>query len=413
MGQQEFETPQAALAHYGVKGMKWGVRKEDESGGSGSKSKPVESSADDLAKVMDEFYSKKTPGQLESEGKAKLAEQAASEFPKKISESRARKADKADAEVESLDARISELQKAREETKPGLIGGIKRRGIDNSINTLSDIRDDQARRSEQLRSGKLTTEQKKAFVAVGLAAAAVGVTAYGSYKVGQLNKANYAENQRETSAQWEAMFGRPHPAKPAGTSGDYGGGSFYSGLTNKKALNRPEFTIPAGTKFQRLSDHEEDTSEYGKVKGAYATFLKNDKKIYGASGEFGHKKYTVEFEADGPVRVPTLSTVLAHMKQAKKAEYPDVPELWSDKAIYNDYHTMAGGSWASPQAKKLFDSLKLYGYSAIVDDMDAGYLGDLPVVFFGNAKPGVAKERTAVDRGNDKAGIAKLAREYA
>ena len=412
MGQQEFETPQAALAHYGVKGMKWGVRKEDESGGSGSKSKPVESSADDLAKVMDEFYSKKTPGQLESEGKAKLAEQAASEFPKKISESRARKADKADAAVERLDERISELQNERAETKPGLIGGIKRRGIDNSINTLSDIRDDQARRSEQLRSGKLTTEQKKAFVAVGLTAAAVGVAAYGNYKVKELHKTNYEENRRETSEQWNALFGRDFPGPQAGAVG-HGGGSFYAGLTNKKALTRPEFTIPAGTKFQRLSDHEEDTSEYGKVKGAYATFLKNDKKIYGASGEFGGKKYTVEFEADGPVRVPNLTTVLAHMKQVKKAEYPDVPNLWSDDAIYAQYHKMAGGSWSSPDAKKLFDSLKLYGYSAIVDDMDAGYLGDLPVVFFGNAKPGVSKERTAVDRGNDKAGIAKLAREYA
>lgn len=33
MQNQVFATPQEALAHYGVKGMKWGVRKEDEVGG--------------------------------------------------------------------------------------------------------------------------------------------------------------------------------------------------------------------------------------------------------------------------------------------------------------------------------------------------------------------------------------------
>ena len=35
---QQFDTPQDVLAHYGVKGMKWGVRKNRE--GSGKKSIP-------------------------------------------------------------------------------------------------------------------------------------------------------------------------------------------------------------------------------------------------------------------------------------------------------------------------------------------------------------------------------------
>lgn len=33
MSQQQFDSPDEALAHFGVKGMKWGVRKSDESGG--------------------------------------------------------------------------------------------------------------------------------------------------------------------------------------------------------------------------------------------------------------------------------------------------------------------------------------------------------------------------------------------
>lgn len=414
---QTFSTPSEALAHHGVKGQRWGVRKDDDLVGRGSsRPKLEESSIDNLDKVMTAFYATKSTSQLEAEGKAKLAEQVASEFPaKSVSSKRIAKAEKAEGKVAELDEHISAMRKEREALRPGARDFLKKADLDSRIRDSTAARNSQQKRSEQLRSGKLTDAQKTALIGLGSAAAVAGLAYYGSKRVEELNARNHELNQRETSRQWEQLFGRPHPGVSTGALGtlNSGGGSFYVGLTNKKALSRPEFTIPEGTIFQRLSNHPEDTADYGKVKGAYATFLNNDKKLYGASGEFGHKKYTVNFEADGPARVPSLPTVLAHLKQMNKAEYPDKPSMWSDERVYQDYHAMAGGGWSGGTATRLFESLRTYGYSAIVDDMDAGYLGDLPVVFFGKAKPGTSTERTAVDRGNDKAGLLQLSREFA
>jgi hypothetical protein len=219
----------------------------------------------------------------------------------------------------------------------------------------------------------------------------------------------FEENHRKTSDQWQQLFGESHDFAPASSHFANGGGAFYAGLTNKKALSRPEFVIPEGTVFHRLSNHEEDSSEYGRRKGAYATFLNNDNKHYGASGEFGDKKYKINFEAKGPTRVPTVQTVVAHLKQVNSADNPN----YTTEMAMNDYRSMAGGGWSSNSALKLFDSLRTYGYGAIVDDMDAGYLGDLPMVFFGDAGPATATPRGANAQLEDSVGLLKLSRRHA
>ena len=412
---QTFASPQEALAHFGVKGMKWGVRKDNKPSGSKGKSPLKEAGSEDLGKVMDAFYAKKTSAELQSEGQKKLEAQANSSFPSKRQARRNEKAAGVDADVAKLDKQIGDMTRQRDALAPGARNFLKRSDLNSRLNQAEAEKAYLEKRSEQLREGRLTSTQKKALIGIGAAVAVGGLAYYGNKQISAISAQEHEANRRETSDLWNKMFGEDHEGAASSTSpiiSDYGAGSFYVGLTNKKALSRPEFVIPEGTVFQRLSNHKEDSSEYGKVKGAYATFLPNDKKIYGSSSEFGGKAFTVNFKSKGPARVPSLPTVLAHLKQVQKSEYPNSPDMWTDSHVFAVYHGMAGGSWSDSTSMKLFSSLKTYGYSAIVDDMDAGYLGDLPVVFFGDAQPATSTPRSTRQRVRDASGIVKLSRKY-
>lgn len=412
VGKREDETMRDALAHYGVKGMRWGVRKKDDAavGNDRSGSKPKDVTEEDFSSAVSKFYATKSAAELKIEGQKKLDAQAADPgFPSK----RQAKAVEVQKLADDYGKGADELREAIENTKPGVRGAFSRNAYKSELKRTEKTQEQLNKKAEQLREGKLTSNQKKALVGLGAAAAVAGLAYYGNRKVGELRSKNFQENKRETNKQWNDLFGKDYPSSSMLGSTESPGDFFYSGLTNKKAFLRPEFTIPEGTVFQRLTNHPEDSTQYGKVKGAYATFLKNDKKIYGASGEFGHKKYNVNFKAEGPVRVPRLNTVYSHLKQIQRNEFPNTPEMWSDDRIATLYHQMAGGSWSDSTAIRLFDSLRSHGYSAIVDDMDAGYLGDLPIVFFGKAQAPEVTERSISDIGNDKAGMLKLGRAYA
>lgn len=420
---QTFATPQDALAHYGKKGMKWGVRndKKSSSGGSGKSSgKPKESDVESLKKAADEVFGKSSAAELKAEGQAKLAAQAKNgDFPNKRQEKRDAKAERLTERAGEFDKAAKDMQDAADAITPGKNPWkrYERSVYRNQAELNADQRDALLKKAEQVQAGKLTDGQKKLLIAGGIAAVAVAGT-YGTHKWAEhkvgLNSAKKKElleaNKRESEQQWQQLFGEKHTFVAAANNYSVSDGSFYAGLTNKKAFSRPEFEIPEGTVFQRLSNHKEDSSEYGKIKGAYATFLSNDKKVYGASGEFGSKKYTIGFEAQGPTRVPSINTVIAHMRTIKQQETGSTP---SDASLMMSYRSMAGGSWSDSTSQKLFSSLRTYGYGAIVDDMDAGYLGDLPVVFFGAAKPATSTERTTVDRLQDSASTLKLTRRHA
>lgn len=413
-GNQEFDTPQDALAHYGKKGMKWGVRKDrDEVGNDRSGSKPEETDLEKLMAAQDAYYAERGAESIQNEGKAKMAAKIADPgFPTK----RQSKAIPIEELSEEYGKDADRIREAIDNTKPGFLGALERNAYRRDLKIIEKTQGQLDKKAEALREGKLTPGQKKAIIGAGAAVAAAGLLYYGNKRLGEIQRTELAENREQTNAQWKSLFGKDYPhstqANPLlPVSGD-AVASFYAGLSNKKAYLRPEFLIPEGTVFQRLSNHPEDSTEYGQKKGAYATFLSNDKKIYGSSMEFGGSKYNVNFKADGPVRVPTLKTVLAHMKQINKMDNPDTPSRWDDKVVAADYQQMAGGSWSDSRATRLFDSLRSHGYGAIVDDMDAGYLGDLPVVFFGKGQAADVTERTGSQRIHDSYGIMNLAKEY-
>lgn len=224
-------------------------------------------------------------------------------------------------------------------------------------------------------------------------------------KANKFGSPEYLRNAKRHDAEMAAIFG-PGPGS-AERSKMYMGEGFYTGLMNKKALDRPEFTLPKSTIFQRLSDAEETGQGYNR--GTYATFLTNDNKAYGNSFEFGNKAHTLNFSPKEDVKVPSLRTVLDTVKELGDGS----GRKYSDDEAFSAYHTMAGGDWHSGQNARLIEGLKKKGYSAIVDDMDAGFYGDLPMVFFGETEKVTAKPRTWADWEADGKGIVSMTGRYA
>ena len=345
------------LAHYGKKGMKWGVINDDKGGGSGGSSKKSggaskKSSGEEFTKAaLADFYAKKDPKQMQAEGQKKFKAKADQEFP------------------------VSKGAKTSKSAKKD-----------------SDEPDPTA---EEVKQGRLSDKQKRA-LKIGAGVAVAGLLIYGAHKSG----VEYKARQDSHLAEMDGLFG------PGGNRKPNPGSSFYTGLASGKAIDRPEFTIPKSTTFQRLSGHPENGSGYDK--GAYATFLTNDKRQYGASHEFGKKSYTVTFNPKEDVKVPSTKTVLSALKKVMLEE-GDGTYLHAsgerrpieDKQVFERYHGYSGGDWKQPGQQRLVNELKKRGYSAIVDDMDAGFYGDLPVVFFGEADNVSANKRTNADYSRD------------
>lgn len=413
MSNQEFETPQDALAHYGKKGMRWGVINEDKPTGREPGAKPVEPSSEDISKAIDKSFAGNSKADINAEGKAKLKKQAASSFPTKGAEKQAKrdaKADDIESKADDVNRKLADLNAQRKALAPGVRTSFKRAQLTDQINAAEVTEKNLRKKADDVREGKLTRDQK-IFIGVGAAVTVAGV----ALAVERTADARARkENIRATTKEWEALFGETHKFEGAGSVGLAQKGSFYAGFGNKKALSRPEFTIPQDTVFQRLSNHKEDSSEYGRVKGAYATFLNNDKKLYGATSEFAGSKYTITFRSKEPTKVPTIATTLAHLKVALVSEHPERASYYdaNPDSIFGEYRQMSGGNWSDPVSRSMFSSLRSFGYGAIVDDMDAGYLGDLPVVFFGNAEPARSTPRGPQQIFEDASGVLHLSHRY-
>lgn len=338
------------LAHYGVKGMKWGVRKRE-----GLKESFIHSS--------ENFYKSKTSSQLKVEAERKT------------------------------------------KTKSATVHPTKRH-------------DDGDPTGDDLRRGKLSKNQK-IVLGVGVAAAAAGLAYYGHSKLAKKepyqpiesdDKKRLRENGEKRDAELDALFGVDGVRSPQKDLANAKLGDLineqFGGLVNKKAFERPEFTIPKDTIFQRLSNGDETGEGYNL--GTYASFLTGDNGNYGSSIEFGSMVYNVNFNSKGDVRVPSLTSVLKTVKEVGGNGNP-----LSDDDAFALYHKMSGGSWRDDTSSKVIKSLKSQGYSAIVDDMDAGYLGDLPIVFFGEPTNLKTRRRTRDDYDRSEREISYPSGRYA
>lgn len=313
------ESRDLELFHYGVKGMKWGVRRTDKQ----------------LAKAnSSEKSSDRSDGKSKAELKSAYLAAGKTDKPDKLSKSEQAKS-------------LAENQK---------------KFLEKSGFSEEDIA------TPNSEKGWRPTKKQVATVVVG--AAAVGLIAYGSYKLdkyynpppGSLVPANQFKDLAMMSkiSSW--------------VGDDYIKPSSY---------DQKEFTLPVGHTFHRISKFAESDFSMG----TYATASTEDFNRYVTAfrGELGSKQKLkhVTFTATEEIKVPDLVTRLDTFRKA----YNDVYKKDIDEAqTLHMYKLNSGGSWNDEIAESFFGALKKQGYSAIIDDMDAGVIGEAPLVMFDTAK---------------------------
>jgi len=282
------------IEHHGVKGQKWGVRKDNQSSGSSV-------SPENIPKV----------------------------------------------EVSSAD-QAKNLAENKQKS-------LAKHGVD------TEIPDDD--------SGFHITGKQIATVAVG--AAFAGALLYGGYKVHKL--INYPPGDPVNLKDFNTLVASSQIST-------WGG----QGFVQASSFDRPEFTIPAGHTIHRLSTKAETSlSGFGTYSVSdtkdFDRYVSNFRHEKGAGNIFHH----VTFNTTEDVKVPNLRTTLDTLKEVMtKEQYGLEPP---DGEVIAAYNLLSGGKWKGQRDRELLKALGAKGYGAIVDEMDAGVIGDRPMVFFSDA----------------------------
>jgi len=137
--------------------------------------------------------------------------------------------------------------------------------------------------------------------------------------------------------------------------------------------------LPVGHTFNRISTMNETAFKTA----TYATHSTEDFNRYLSvfTHELGSKTlHHVSFKAVEEIKVPSLAKRLEVFGQVLNSNANG--KTFTSKEILKQYEHHCGGSWKSDIARSFFDALKSEGYSAIIDDMDAGVIGNSPLVIF-------------------------------
>lgn len=174
-----------------------------------------------------------------------------------------------------------------------------------------------------------------------------------------------------------------------------------SGYIQPSSYEREEFSLPAGHTFHRISQAAE--KEFNDATYSTPDIDDFNRYVVGFRGEKAASElHHVTFSAKEPIKVPSLTTALEAFRESLSKEYerasPErkkvLDEIAGSKGHASKenalalYESMSGGSWNSNRAKAFMDVLKTKGYDAIVDEMDAGVIGDKPLVIFNHDKMG-------------------------
>lgn len=226
------------------------------------------------------------------------------------------------------------------------------------------------------------SDKQKALLKLGIGAAVIGgVMAYSAYShnknikqmTDMAGKAIHLEEYKKNVGQ--SMFKTWS----------------LSGYIQESSFARQEFTLPAGHTFHRLSTAAEST--FAPVKpGTYSTHSIEDFNRYLAV--FRHEKaadslHHISWTVKEDIKVPTLATTLETLREHLSREQGSEVSHEMAKTVYQEW---SGNGWDLNTHKTFFKSLTEKGYGAIVDEMDAGVIGETPLVFFAHH---LASEKSA------------------
>lgn len=358
-------TPEELVVeHHGVKGMRWGVRKQDDTGGDRGSAKEV---ADHNAAAK----------QYMAAASVQQAEAATWSDERKA------------ANIEKW--RAANLKKF----EPPSTGKASPSDKPESPGVIADAKE---------RWNKLSPDQKALAVQATAGAAIIGgLLAYNAYASRfSLPASAYLPVQ-------DNLKFKPGDKIPLGTYLARIGKSqdevhSVENFFRPEAFAREPFTLPAGHIFKRISSAPEN--EFWS--GTYASASDDDFHRYAcALGVGGVKRHLIEFEAKAPVKVPSLTQVLGTVREEMAADYGFHPSKISERQVLERYKSVSHQQWKGGEAVSLIDALKKKGYGAIVDEMDAGVFSNKPLVVFSSKDLG-PKSNKVLKRSDLKKSLSKL-----
>ncbi len=148
------------------------------------------------------------------------------------------------------------------------------------------------------------------------------------------------------------------------------------GYTQASSFRQKEYTLPVGHTFRRIATKAETT--FGP--STYAVHSKEDFNRYVTA--FRKEKgpasifHEVTFKSKEEIKIPSMTKRLEVLRKVMGGDSV------SEKTVLNQYHAISGGKWNGPMEESFIKALVSQGYHAIIDDMDAGVVGESPLVIF-------------------------------
>jgi len=387
------------LKHYGVKGMRWGVRNEDDPAGDGSRGQGTNNKPDDVLASVEEYKAlTRVQPQLKGLAASKNAQQNLDKFHDKADnpgpplgkeEKREAKASKFDDKAAPHQQRIDELNSQIQELEGSTRyrDRVRKNSLNRELAMETEMRDAYLKDAERSREGKLTSGQRKALVAAGVGALVVGSIAYSSHKQKMAIK-DLEDRAANGDVDAKLQLFNHHVTQAKVKTWMFGGF-----IQDPTSWDREEFELPEGHTFHRISTKDE--SAHGFHPGTYCTpdeadfnrYVSGFRQEKGPNASFHH----VTFQTKTPTKVPNLHTTIETLRETMG------PGATKEQALAK-YQSLSGGRWDTSEAGRFFTALQAKGYGAIVDEMDAGVIGNRPLVFF-NYQQATPKQARPLDEG--------------
>lgn len=336
------------LKHYGVKGMRWGVRRfQPYSKGSRRKGKELGKSRRSNSKESKGFnkaLSKINNRKISSKEKARNLQDSMEKSLSKFEES-SKDTNNSHKKKGLTDGQKKALKIAAGAAVVAALSVVAYKNRDN-IKSLIDKGIDKVTKIDT--SGKLTSSDVNMSV----------------IKPGEsVSTADFNKRVKESvSRLW--------------SSKNY--------LTDE-VMNREGITLPSGKQFNRLSKAAEST--FSETTFATSTMDDFNRYVSGFREELkGDSLFHVTFKAKKDIKVPDTKTVMNTLEEVMKegkysyAKQAYVPQKVTKEKVVNTFNKLAGSSYTDDIGTRLMDKLRKKGFSAIVDEMDQGVIGDMPLL---------------------------------